>query len=108
MSSFRYRCVLCGAISKNFNRYTQCQECLRWFCTSCTDNELKVVKEHTKTLQEMEVDYIKDLKINGKAWTWNKLCCVDCYNEKLAKAGAVFKKKVSFEEDKGKEKDKID
>lgn len=103
MSSFRYQCSSCKKVSKNFNRYTQCQECFHMFCTECTDNELAVVKGHFKQISAIAdlMKFISDqggLKIRGKGWSFNKLCCVDCYNGKLAELGVPLEKSTPTEE----------
>lgn len=92
MSSFTYKCSQCKRTSKNFSRFTQCVECLTWFCSDCTGMELTTVKKHMKDLEKKPdfVDHVVaqgGLKLKGKPWSFNRLCCVDCYNKKLDDLG---------------------
>lgn len=88
MASFLFKCILCEKKSKNFYRFVQCAECLAHICADCADKEKGVVKNHLKKTADVpglmaHIEKEGGLKIAGKPWTWNKFCCVDCYNQKL-------------------------
>ncbi len=92
MSRFQHTCALCQRSSKSAFRFAQCCECRRMICVECAETEEASVRTHLKIVQDntlMWQDFKPHCMMNKKPWTWQKLCCVDCYNQKLHEAGIL-------------------
>jgi hypothetical protein len=88
MSGFQYKCSLCLKKSKNFFRFAQCAECLDYFCAECAGTEVESVKLHLKKTADIpglpqHIEKEGGLKLAGKPFSFHKLCCLGCYNQKL-------------------------